>query len=127
MINFILTGSFSHRAGIIGRNRFTQTANRISSKSGSLGTTSWYGKAYGSTIEFLPGRTVMHLLQVSQSTRPTEYISAILKASKEDVFKVSSKTSGAMYRRVPTRVLGAISISPLSLKIKNVTINIISM
>lgn len=125
MINFILTGSFSHRAGIIGRNRFTQTANRISSKSGSLGTTSWYGKAYGSTIEFLP--PVMHLLQVSQSTRPTEYISAILKASKEDVFKVSSKTSGAMYRRVPTRVLGAISISPLSLKIKNVTINIISM
>ena len=64
---------------------------------------------------FFTFSVVRVLLATSHTTRPKAYMSAALNDSKLDLFRVSSKTSGAIYRLVPTRVFGAMSISLVSL------------
>lgn len=55
---------------------------------------------------------------ISQRIRPKLYMSAIIKDWKVLLFKVSSNTSGGMYRFVPTRRLRGMSTSLVSLKHK---------
>lgn len=90
--------SLCQREGICGRIPFIQTASCMSWKLGSLGTHSWYGSAYSSLMTtFVDGFVVVHRLQISQNTRPNEYMSAILKLSNDFVSNVWSRTSGLMY------------------------------